>query len=218
LTLSGVSWGEQTIETEEPVQTTKKQHISVADVETIDYETAQAYARSRQVLTETQRYELEKYYMTQKVVQVDQFIWTAWLDNRKQVERSWAVMNLDPGDLIQEKVIDLVPKDAERMKMFQDLRLNWDAHWELDVSNVPKVDLGLFGQRIRSEKDTDEQYCRDLSKALKQWCGVNTKVNRKRVRHGETLGYDYTLQYEPQEQLFSYVARPLTAAQVFADE
>ena len=217
LALSGVSWEEQSILDTTPVKSSKQQHISVADVDTIDYDTAQTYARSRQVLTDTQRYELEKYYMIQKVVQVDQFIWDAWLDNRKQVERSWSVFNLEPTDLILEKVIDLVPKDAERLKVFQDLHLDWDTHWELAVSEVPKMDLTLFNQRIRSEKNTDEQYCRDLSKALKQWCGVESKVVSKREAVGDR-GYVYSLKYSPQGQLFSYVARPLTAAQVFADE
>jgi hypothetical protein len=149
---------------------------------------------------------------------VDEFIWDAWLDTRKQVDRSWVALNLRPDQLIRDKVIDLIPKDAERLKVFQDLGLEWTTSWTRDVSEVPKVDLALFGQRIRSEKDTDEQYCRDLSKALKQWCGVSIKVAKRRVRRGADLTYTYTLQYDPKGQLFSYVSRPLTGSEVFADE
>ena len=80
------------------------------------------------------------------------------------------------------------------------------------------MDLNLFGQRVRSEKDTDEQYCRDLSKALKQWCGVVTTVERKRVRTQGNLDYDFTLTYAPAGQLFSYVACRVTAQDVFAGQ
>lgn len=218
LGLSGISCSSTGSQDEPMVAPIQKAHISVTDVDTIDYDTAQIYSRNRQMLNDTQRYELEKYYMLQKVTQVDEFIWVSWLDSRKQVERTWATLNLRPQDLIRDKVIDLVPKDAERLKVFQDLGFDWDVPWEKAVADVPKVDLALFGSRLRSKKDTDEQYCRDLSKALKDWCAVETKVVRKRVRNGEALSYDFSLHYEPQGQLFSYVARPLTAAQVFADE
>jgi hypothetical protein len=201
-----------------PEKAPKSARISVADVNPIDYETAQMYSRNRQMLTDTQRYELEKYYMVQKVTKVDEFIWTAWLDARKQVDRTWSVMNLSPNQLIRDKVIDLVPRDAERLKVFQDLGFDWDTAWSQEVDRIPKVDLALFGQRVRSEKDTDEQYCRDLSKALKQWCGVETKVERKQVRKDGDRVYTYTLTHDPQGQLFSYVARRHTAADVFAED
>jgi hypothetical protein len=216
--LSGIACPSALPEIAPPEKAAKTAHISVADVDDIEYETAQAYSRSRQMLTDQQRYELEKYYMKQKITKVDEFIWTAWLDGHKQVQRSWSVLNLDPSDLIHDKVLDLVPKDAERLKVFQDLRLDWDTTWSHDVAEVPKVDLALFGQRIRSEKETDEQYCRDLSKALKQWCGVKTKVEGKQVRKDNERVYTYALTYEPEGQLFSYVARPLTAAQMFAED
>jgi hypothetical protein len=176
------------------------------------------YSRNRQMLTEAQRYELEKYYMVQKVTKVDEFIWNAWLDSRKQVDRTWTAVNLRPDQLIHDKVIDLVPKDAERLKVFQDLGLDWDSAWSMEATQVPKVDIALFGQRVRSEKDTAEQYCRDLSKALKQWCGVETKVERTRVRRGGDLGYTFALRYDPRGQLFSYVARPRTATDIFAED
>jgi hypothetical protein len=216
--LSGIQCGSTLPEIAPPEKAPATTRISVADVDTIDYETAQMYSRNRQMLTDQQRYELEKYYMVQKVTKVDEFIWTAWLDSRKQVDRTWSVMNLRPDQLIHDKVLDLVPKDAERLKVFQDLGLDWDSAWAREVTAVPKVDLALFGQRIRSEKDTDEQYCRDLSKALKQWCGVKTGVERKRVRQGEDRGYAYALTYSPEGQLFSYVVRPRRAADVFAEE
>jgi hypothetical protein len=216
--LCGIQYGEDAVE--EPANRTKKSDhlISVQDVETIDYETAQIYSRNQAALSETQRYELEKYFMLQKVVKVDDFIWSAWMTDKKQVERSYSAMNLAPEDLIHSRVLDLVPKDAERLKLFQDLGMDWDTRWDKDTAEVPKVDLSLFGQRIRSEKDTTEQYCRDLCKALKTWCGVELKVNRKRTRNGDKLDYAYTLSYEPQDQVFSYMARKWTAREVFADE
>lgn len=216
-TACGITYSEN-VEEEKVKNKTKTVHIAVEDVQTIDYEVAQVYARNRQTLTEQQRYELEKFYLIQKVYKVDEFIWSAWLDNKKQVERSWSVMNLTPEQLIHDKVLDLVPRDAERLKIFQDLSLDWDATWSTTVDSVPKVDLTLFGQRLRSNKESDEQYCRDLSKALKQWCGVETKVERKRVRKNKQLDYEYSITYDPQGQLFSYITRKLTAADIFADE
>lgn len=216
--LSGIACGSVLPEIAPPEKSAPTTRISVADVETIEYETAQMYSRNRQMLTDTQRYELEKYYMIQKVTKVDEFIWNAWLDSRKQVDRTWTAMNLRPDQLIHDKVIDLVPKDAERLKVFQDLGMDWDSAWARAVDAVPKVDIALFGQRIRSEKDTAEQYCRDLSKALKQWCGVETKVSRTRVRQGTDLAYSYSLTYDPEGQLFSYVARPRNAADLFAED
>ena len=213
--LCGIAYGEDAPE-EKMVIKKENSHISVEDVATIDYELAQLYSRNRQQLTEQQRYELEKYYMIQKVTKIDEFIWSAWLNNKKQVDRSWATLNLEPSELIRDKVLDLVPKDAERLKLFQDMKLDWDTKWELQATEVPKVNLELFGVRLRSEKVTDEQYCRDLSKALKQWCGVETKVERKRGGSG-SREYSYFLRYEPQGQLFSYVERKLTAADVFAN-
>ena len=218
LALSGVACGSELPEIAAPEKAAATTRIAVADVDTIDYETAQTYSRNRQMLTDTQRYELEKYYMVQKVTKVDEFIWNAWLDARKQVDRSWTVMNLRPDQLIHDKVLDLVPKDAERLKVFQDLGLDWDSAWSMEAALVPKVDIALFGQRVRSEKDTVEQYCRDLSKALKQWCGVETKVERTRVRQGGDLGYTFALRYDPHDQLFSYVARPRRAADIFAED
>lgn len=215
-TLCGISYG---ADAEEETLKTKSAsvHISVADVDTIDYDTSQLYARNRQSLSDTQRYELEKYYMIQKVTKVDEFIWTAWLDSKKQVDRSWSALNHRPEDLIRDKVLDLVPKDAERLKLFQDLALDWDVPWSRDVTQVPVVDVALFGQRVRSEKETPEQYCRDLSKALKQWCGVKTSVERTRVREGAERSYQYALTYEPEGQLFSYLPRRLTAQDVFGE-
>lgn len=213
----GISYGEDAIE-EKIKDKTKSVHIAVEDVETICYEVAELYSRNRQTLTTTQQYELEKFYMIQKVDKVDDFIWTAWLDNNKQVERSWSIMNLSPEELIRDKIIDLVPKDAERLKIFQDLKLDWDVTWTIPIDSVPKVDLTLFGQRLRSNKETTEQYCRDLTKALKQWCGVETKVVSKRVREGKVRDYEYSLKYEPQGQLFSYMNRKITAAELFGNE
>jgi hypothetical protein len=216
LTLCGVQMG-ATPESNDPVSTAKDTTmVRVEEVADIDFEVAQVYSRNRQTLSDVQRYELEKFYMKQKVETVDNFIWSAWLTTPKQVQRSWSVFNLTPDKLISEKVIDLVPRDAERLHLFQSLKVDWDSAWQTPVAEVPTIDLTVFGQRVRSEKNTSEQYCRDLSKALKQWCGVETKVDRKRVRKDTGLEYTYTLSYEPQGQVFSYVTRPLTAGQVFA--
>lgn len=217
MTACGITYSED-VEESRVKSKTVSTHISVIDVADIEYEQAEVYSRSRQILTDRQRYELEKFYMKLKVNQVDDTIWTAWLDNSTQVKRSWAIFNQVPEDMIKDKVVDLVPKDAERLKIVQDLGLDWDICWDLPIDTVPKVDLTVFGQRLRSQKDSQEQYCRDLSKALKNWCGIEIKVARKRVSKGETRGYTYTLHYDPQGQLLTYMNRKLTVIELFKNE
>jgi len=216
--LCGISYGEDPQETIRDKTKKTSVHIDVLDVKNIEYETAQIYARNRNVLTDEQRYELEKFFLVQKVTKVDEFIWTAWLDNKKQVERAYSVYNNDPKDLIKNKIIDLVPRDAERLKIFQDLKLDWDTQITIPVDKMPKIDLEVFGVRLRSEKDTPEQYCRDLSKSIKQWCGIETKIERRQIKKNGKHEYEYTFKYEPIDQIFQYIARPLDIAEIFGDE
>lgn len=214
--LCGITTGEDAPIEKREKTATDKVRVSVMDVETIDYETAQLYSRNRVALTEGQMYELEKYYMTQKVVKVDEFIWNAWLDHRKKVERSHSVFNSSPEHLIRDKYVDLVPKDAERLHLFQQLQMDWDIPFSKSVAEVPQVNLDLFGQREWTEKNTPEQYCRLLVRALRDWCGLEMKVERKQVRKDGARVYQYTLEYRPQGQLFEYIPRKLTAGDVFA--
>lgn len=214
--LCGITTGEDAPMEKKEKTSSDKVRISVTDVDDIDYETAQMYSRNRTALTEGQMLELEKYYMTQKVVKVDEFIWNAWLDHRKKVERSHSIFHSSPENLIRDKYVDLVPKDAERLHLFQELRLDWDMPFSKDVAEIPMVCLDLFGQREWSDKESPEQYCRNLVRALKDWCGIEMKVSRKQVRKNGERVYQYTLEYNPQGQLLEYIPRKLTAAEVFA--
>jgi len=81
--------------------------------------------------------------------------------------------------------------------------------FEGPVDKVPIISLELFGIRQRSEKNSPEQYCRDLSKSIKQWCGIETKVVSKKVQLNNERNYQYTFKYNPSNQFFEYVQRPI---------
>jgi hypothetical protein len=181
-------------------------YISVEEVADIDDGVAEQYNLYRTSLSELQQYQLEKYFLSSKVVKIDQHIWELWLKDRAKVERAYALFMKKPKDLINYKVLDLVPKDSERLKILQDLSLNWDKEWTVSVDEFPTIDLTVFGLRKRSEKETKEQYCRDFCKVLKDWCGVKAKVDRKRSSKGDR-SYIYSIQYEPEGQVFSYIPR-----------
>jgi len=193
------------------------QRISVNDVADISDECAEQYSLCRTTLSEQQHYELEKYYLTQKVVKMDEFIWDTWLTKRHQVERAFALFMRKPEDLIKTKVLDLVPKDCQRLKIVQDLGFDWDTEWERSVHDIPRIELDLFHIRVRSEKQSQEQYCRDFAKAMKDWCGIQLNVNQKRVRvKGDEREYTYSLKYSP-DGILSYFPRKMSAANIFND-
>jgi hypothetical protein len=181
--------------------------ISIEDVADIDGELAELYLNARISLDEKQHWELEKYFLRQKVIKIDQKIWELWLSNKRKIERAYALIYRNPRDLIKYKVIDLVPKDAERLKLIKDLNLKWESDFSFDVEDMTKIDLAIFGTRIRSEKDTPEQYCRDLVKSLEQWCGVKIKVESKRIKKNNELSYSYKVVYNAEDNIFSYIGQ-----------
>jgi len=73
--LCGISYGQDALDEEKKKTKTDTIHISVSDVRDIDYEVAQIYSRNRNTLSDEQRYELEKYFMVQKLTKIDDFIW-----------------------------------------------------------------------------------------------------------------------------------------------
>jgi hypothetical protein len=201
----------KTIETPKDIKKKSSSTIISADqVADIDYEQVEAYQQCRGSLTEMMKYELEKYYLAQKVVKVDDVIWSAWLKDKRKVERCWALFNRKPADLITDKVVDLVPKDAERLAVIQALGLDWKTEWKRDCDL--SLDLSLFGVRERSEKDTPEQKARDLCKAMQEW-GLDLAVERKKKQVDGVRDYVYSLTYSP-TGIAGYVRRPVKATDI----
>ena len=213
----GIAYGEDA-EAEGTEKVARAQCIRVEDVPDIDYETAEHYRLSRKQLSEEQQYALQKWFMNQKVERVDQTIWEAWLeDDGRKVTRCYDMRMARPEERIQDKVLELIPKDAERLAVVQGLGWNWDTAWERKIEEVPRVALDLFGIRMRSEKDTPEQYCRDLCKAFKKWCGIEMKVERKRVQEKGERTYTYKLAFDPKGQIIDYTVRPVNLTEVFTE-
>jgi hypothetical protein len=103
------------------------------------------------------------------------------------------------------------------LKIVQDLGFDWDTEWERSVHDIPRIGLDLFHIRVRSEKQSQEQYCRDFAKAMKDWCGIQLNVDRKRVRvKGDEREYIYLLKYSP-DGILSYFPRKISAANIFND-
>ena len=184
--------------------------ISVTEVADIEYEQVEEYVRARGSLTEMQKYELEKYYLSQKVSVVDERIWEDWNKRRYIIERCFVLFNKTPTDLVVEKVVDLVPKDAERLAVLQGLGVDFKTAWTRDCDL--SVDLELFGVRKRTEKDTPEQKARDFCKAVAEW-GLDMKVERKKKQIDGVRDYVYSLTYSP-TGIAGYVKKPLRASDI----
>lgn len=182
-----------------------KKYVSVSDVELIDYETAKTYKQARNVLTQQQKYELEKYYLNEKVFRIDQTIWELWLSDKKQVERCFSVLNRTPTDLIQYKVLELVPKDAERLRVVQDLNWDWTKQWTLKMEDVPQVNVDAFATRKQATKDTPATHLREVARAISEWCGADLSVKQKRVKVKGVCSYAYELVYSPLGTPFEYM-------------
>lgn len=185
-----------------------KEPISVSDVELIDYETMLEYRKSRKVLTQQQKYELEKYFLNEKVLRIDQKIWEMWLEDKRKVLRTHSLLFRRPTDLIEYKVLELVPKDAERLRVLQDLQWDWTTSWSMKLEDVPQVNTDLFPVRKQSTKDTPATHLRETVRAIQDWCGAGLKVEQRRVKVNGVCSYTYTLQYSPQGTAVEYMAVP----------
>jgi hypothetical protein len=209
LNLCGIKNTEVRESSEEQTKT-KREIIAIEDVRIICDEEAEYLNRNRKCMSIEDHYALERYYLRDKVDVLDQFIWETWIKNKSVVENAWLLINSDPLFMLQRdsvKIIELVPKNIPRLKFMQSLLHDWTKSWELPISQIENKELSAFSLRKRSEKDTHEQYCRELAKCIKDWCGFAISVDRKRVKKQGVCSYTYTMVYDLDKSTAKYISK-----------
>jgi hypothetical protein len=181
----------------------------VTTIETICDEAAEFFMMNRNAMSEANNLELEKYFLSKFVKYINQDVWEMWRKNRRWISRTYKLLNSTASKEVNDltdKTIELLPNDIERMEIIQNnFKFDFMKSWCVPVEELQQVSLECFNLRVRSEKDTPDQYARDVKKALEGWNNTKLHVDRKRVRNGSELGYDYTLRYEAEENQFYQV-------------
>ena len=90
------------------------------------------------------------------------------------------------------------------------LLFDWTKSWSLPIEQVPVVDLSAFNLRKRTEKDTPEQYCRELSRSIENWCGFAISVHSKKKGPKGNQTYEYTLVYNYEKSVAKYIPEKFT--------
>ena len=189
------------------VEVKKKSKGIIPDVETIRIippeEADFLNAHRRSISTEDQ-YALEKYYLNLRVVKIDQFIWEQWLKNKHVIENAYRFIHNTPADLVNSTVIDLLSKDVGRLHTIKSCGLDFNSSFSISIEDMPHINIDTFGVRIQSVKDTHEQHCRNVCKAFQSW-GLDIEVQGKRTRVGKTRHYCYTVNFDREKSVISYI-------------
>ena len=191
----------------------EKTYVQIEDVRIISHEEADHLIANRKMLDQDDIYALERHFLSNYVHTIDQFIWEQWLKNKSAVEHAYMIVHYDPATLLQKndvKILELVPKDVGRLKFMQSLLFDWTKSWKLPIEEIPKLDLSPFSLRSRSNKDTHDQYCRDLAKSIENWCGFAISVKQKQVRKNGVKSYEYTMVYNYEESTAKYIEPKFT--------
>jgi hypothetical protein len=188
-------------------------------IEDITHEQAEMYRHNQKTLTEDEKYALEKYYLRDRVIYINQEIWEMWVHNRVWVNRTYLQMNSSASfelSRADKKIAELVSNDVEKLKAVQTFDFDFSKSWTIPVDELKQVSLECFNLRKRTDKDTPEQYARDVSKALKSWNGTNLKIVSKRVRIESGRGYSYCVEYDVDENpIYSAI---ITRKAIFEDD
>lgn len=207
LELCGIKTDE-IVEGEDKKQKAHKDMIQVEEVRIICNEEADYLISNRKCISEEDHYALERYFLSNYTNTIDQFIWEKWLKNKSVVEHAFMMVGNDPSHMVRSqsvKVLELVPKDIARLKLMKELLFDWKQSWELPLADIPVVDLSPFSLRKRSEKDTHEQYCRELAKCIEDWCGYAIRVSGKRIKKNNVCSYNYTMVYDFSQSTAKYI-------------
>lgn len=199
-------------ESDEKTEKVKQEVVQFSDVRNVSSEEAEFLNTHRRGMSEEDHLALEKYYLCELVnggkVPADQFLWEQWLKNKSSVEHAYALVHETPEQLLarqDHKVIELFNKDIPRLKLMKSLLFDWTKSWSLPVDDVPVVDLSAFNLRKRTEKDTPEQYCRELSRSIENWCGFAISVHSKKTGPRDNRTQEYTLVYNYDKSVAKYI-------------
>lgn len=209
LELCGITVDEhaETHETPEKKKSTNIGIPAIEEVKDIDGEEANFLDTHRRSLTTEEKYQLEKFYLNLRVSKIDQYIWEQWLKNKYTIENAYHFIHNKPADLVNTNIIDLISKDVGRLQTIKSCGLNFDSSFSIPVEDMPHINIDTFGIRIRSEKDTHEQHCRNVCTAFEKW-GLDLSVQRKRVRVGKTRDYKYSVVFDREKSIISYITLP----------
>lgn len=203
----------ETRDTKTILERIQKEYVDVETVRIIGHEEAEYLALNRKLISEDDIYALERYYLSNYVHIIDQFIWEQWLKNKSAVEHAYLIVHSNPNTLIRQqgvKILELVPKDVGRLKFMQSLLFDWKTSWQLPIEEVPVLDLSPFSLRNRSTKDTHAQYCREFAKSIETWCGFAISVSQKQVKKNGIVSYKYTMVYNYETSTAKYIEPTFT--------
>lgn len=183
------------------------------DVDTIrviqSHEEADMMIRNRTMMDKTQMLELELYLLKGKVDYVNQQIWEIWLENRRWVERTWLQTKSSSKCIIESqnnKYIELVSTDAEKLHAIQSFQFDFSTSWSIPIEELKQISLDCFKLRNRTDKDTPEQYTRDVSKAFKSWNGTELSVVRKLIQKDNIRSQTFKLEYSKINPLYNAIS------------
>lgn len=203
---------EESRQSDEKTEKVKQEVVEFNSVRNLCAEEAEFLNTHRRGMSEDDHNALEKYYLCELVnggkTKADQFLWEQWLKNKSSVEHAFALVHDTPQDLLMRqdhKVIELFNKDIPRLKLMKSLLFDWTKSWSLPIDQVPVVDLSAFNLRKRTEKDTPEQYCRELSRSIENWCGFAISVRSKKIGPKANRTYEYTLVYNYDKSVAKYI-------------
>ena len=191
-------------------QNEKKEYPDISTIREIGHEEADILMKSRKGIDEDQRLELELYLLKCKVDYVNQDIWEIWLKDNRWIKRTWIQQNSNAEFVIKadhNKYIELVPKEAEQLKVIQSFEFDWTNSWTISIEEIKQISLEPFNLRKRTEKDTQEQYARDVSKVFKYWNGTELKVVRKQTKKDKEYIEKFLLTYSNLNPLYSAVSK-----------
>ena len=192
-----------------------------SQIDDIEYEQVETYERNQSVLTETQRLEMEKYYMMRKVEECSQEVWEQWLKNRRGVLNAWAIRNLTPTQWVQsasEKCIDLVPKDAEKLNVLLSLGIDFAQPWSRALTDLPELNMECFNLRKQGKKEGKSEDYRQLCRGVEGWASLHLNLTQTKKQVKGVRSFIYTLSYDPQDNpLQRAVRKKVTCAETFAD-
>lgn len=194
----------------------KGQYPHHSEIDDIDAEQADFYQLNRSALTSTQKFELEKFYMLQKVTNC--FLWNEWLKNSKQIINAWRIRNETPIEIVQNgpRCVDLVSRDAEKLNVLLSLGINFKTEFRKPIAELPDINIECWGVRKQSEKITKEQIYRELCSGLESWARLYCNVERKQAKKKGERITSYFLVYRPEmNPLQQSVRTNLTCAEVW---
>jgi hypothetical protein len=102
------------------------------------------------------------------------------------------------------------------MEVIQSAGLDWTKSWVKKLGELPEINLHAFTLRDRSDKDDAAQHWRKVSRAFERF-GLAIEVNQKRVKVQGVNSYAYSVQFNYEKSVISYIHPKLDLNSVFIE-